>query len=101
MPRVIITAQVQAQIERFYQFLSERDEISALRAVQAVYQGFLALEKHPEIGRPIEDEPWLRERIIDFGDSGYVALYRYIKGEAEVTILTIRHQKETGYTQGR
>lgn len=33
--------------------------------------------------------------IIDFGDSGYVARYRF-DGEA-VTILAMRLQKEAGY----
>jgi hypothetical protein len=34
--------------------------------------------------------------LIDFGDSGYIALYRYDGGDF-VTVLTIRHQKEIGY----
>lgn len=36
-----------------------------------------------------------RELPIDFGDSGYVALYR-LEGEF-ITVLGIRHQKEAGY----
>jgi plasmid stabilization system protein ParE len=36
-----------------------------------------------------------REWTIDFGDSGYVARYRF-DGEG-VTILAVRHQKEIGY----
>lgn len=38
-----------------------------------------------------------RELLIDFGDSGYVVLYR-LEGEL-VTALAIRHQKEAGYVQ--
>ncbi|XXG19477.1 MAG: type II toxin-antitoxin system RelE/ParE family toxin [Ferrovum myxofaciens] len=38
-----------------------------------------------------------REWLIDFGDSGYVARYRF-DGET-VTILAVRHQKEAGYYQ--
>ena len=37
-------------------------------------------------------DPEYRELLIDFGDSGYIVLYRY---EAElVTVLALRHQKE-------
>ena len=36
-----------------------------------------------------------RELLIDFGDSGYVALYCY-EGDL-VTALPLRHQKEAGY----
>ncbi len=54
------------------------------------------LAQHPEIGRPAEDmEPEYREWLIDFGDSGYVALYRY-DGET-VLIVAVRHQREAGY----
>lgn len=40
-------------------------------------------------------EPEYREWIINFGGSGYVALYRY-DGETAV-ILAVRHQKKAGY----
>ncbi|MEZ0472915.1 hypothetical protein [Luteimonas salinilitoris] len=36
-----------------------------------------------------------REWLIGFGNSGYVALYRF-DGDS-VSILAVRHQKETGY----
>lgn len=49
------------------------------------------------MGRPIEDEPELRERIIDFGSAGYVALYHYVPGGEQITILAIRHQREGGF----
>lgn len=48
------------------------------------------------MGRLVEDLPeQYREWPIDFGDSGYVARYRF-DGDA-VTILAVRHQKEAGY----
>ena len=40
-------------------------------------------------------EPEYREWVIDFGDSGYIALYRYA-GETAL-IVAVRHQKEVGY----
>jgi hypothetical protein len=36
-----------------------------------------------------------REWVIDFGDSGYIALYRYAGGTA--LIVAARHQKDAGY----
>jgi hypothetical protein len=36
-----------------------------------------------------------RELPIDFGDSGYIALYRH--DDEIVTVLAIRHQKELGF----
>ena len=39
--------------------------------------------------------PEYREWPIDFGESGYLALYRY-EGDL-VTVLAVRHQREAGY----
>jgi len=36
-----------------------------------------------------------RELLIDFSDSGYIALYRH--DDEVVTVLAIRHQKELGF----
>jgi plasmid stabilization system protein ParE len=36
-----------------------------------------------------------RELPIDFGDTGYIALYRF--EHDAVIVLAIRHQKEAGY----
>lgn len=49
------------------------------------------------MGRPYPEEVDWRELIIEFGDSGYVALYRYNPAENTVLILAVRHQKEAGY----
>jgi len=42
-----------------------------------------------------EMNPEYREWLINFGDSGYIVLYRY-DGNT-VVILAVRHQKEAGY----
>ncbi len=52
---------------------------------------------NPDIGRPLDDLPELRELIIKFGDSGYVTLYRYQAEFDTVVILAFRRQKEAGY----
>ena len=54
-----------------------------------------ALALHPLIGRRIEGD--LRELVISYGDSGYIAVYRYLVASDEVRILAIRHQREIGY----
>ncbi len=55
------------------------------------------LETAPDIGRPLPDMPEVRELVIAFGDSGYVALYRHEPAPDAVYILAFRHQKEAGY----
>jgi len=43
------------------------------------------------------DRPEFRESMIDFGDSGYVALYRHKPTADAVYVLAFRHQEEAGY----
>lgn len=39
----------------------------------------------------------MRELLIPFGKSGYVALYRHEPDKDVVHILAFRHQREAGY----
>lgn len=97
MPRVIVTATALAGLERCRGFLAGKAPEASRRAAQAIEQQLLMLESAPEIGRPMPDLPELRELVIVFGDSGYVALYRYAPDEDAVSVLAFRHQKEAGY----
>ena len=97
MPRVIITKGAAEGLENCRQFLTEKNHQAMKRAALAIEQQFLLLESEPEIGRPFDELPELRELIIPFGDSGYVALYRYDGQSDSVYVLAFRHQKEVGY----
>lgn len=68
-----------------------------MRAADTIDRHFSLLARHPEIGRPYPDAPELRELVIGFGDSGYVARYRHEPAEDAVFIVAFRHQKEAGY----
>ena len=49
------------------------------------------------VGRPVEDYDDLRELVIEFGATGYLALYRFEPSRNVVTILAIKHQREDDY----
>ena len=71
-------------MQRLYRFLAEKNIDAAKRAVKSIRDGVKVLALQPGIGRPAQDmEPHYREWMIDFGNSGYVALYRY-DGETAV-----------------
>ena len=97
MPRVVVTETAARGLERCRVFLREKNPQAAARASQAIVRQFVLLEKEPEIGRPLADLPELRELIVAFGDSGYVALYRHDVNADSVYILAFRHQKKAGY----
>jgi plasmid stabilization system protein ParE len=96
VPRLIWTRTAQQAIARLHRVLADQDATAARRAIQSIRAGVNVLVRQPRLGRPVDDlAPAFREWPIDFGDSGYVVLYR-VDDEA-VTILTIRHQREAGY----
>ena len=99
MPRLIVTEGAAKGLERCRRFLSDKDPQVARRAAQAIERQFARLEESPEVGRPFPDLPELRELIIEFGDSGYVALYRYERADDTAYVLAFRHQKEAGLSQ--
>lgn len=84
-------------LERCRLFLAEKNPQAARRAGQAIARIFEFLESDPELGRPFDGVPELRELIIEFGDAGYVALYRYNSETNTVYVLAFWRQKEAGY----
>lgn len=98
MPRVIVTQGAARCLERCRCFLASKAPEAARRAGQTIAQQFQLLEHAPDIGRPLLDAPkLLRELVIQFGDSGYVALYRRDLQDGAVYVLAFKHQKEAGY----
>ena len=96
MSRLIWSPPALLDVQRVYRFLAINNPDAAKRAVRAIREGVEILALQPGIGRPAEDmEPEYREWMIDFGNSGYIALYRH--EHDVVTLLALRHQKEVGY----
>jgi plasmid stabilization system protein ParE len=93
--QVVYSARSLAHIERAFQFLRNKTPAAALDAVTAIQSAVDNLSAHPLVGRRIEGE--LRELIISYGQTGYVALYRFVVARDEVRILAIRHQRELGF----
>ena len=96
MPRLIWSPPALRDVQRLYRHLAERNPGAAGRAVKAIRGGVQVIAQQPGIGRPVEHmEPELREWLISFGDSGYLALYRFDGSTA--VMLAVRHQREAGY----
>lgn len=93
----MVADKARADIARFHAFLKQQDATAANNAVATLLDAFGVLATQPHIGRLVEDEPDLRELVVTFGSSGYVALYRYHPKRDTVVVLTIRHQREAGY----
>ena len=97
MPHVRLSARAQADLSRLHTFLVGKDVNAAKRAMLAIREAFRPLPHAPTIGRLVEDSEDLRELVIDFGASGYLALYRFETVLDTVTILAVKHQREDDY----
>lgn len=95
--RVSFTEEALADLERLYDFALQRDDgdwTVAERALDAIRSGIAILESSPFSCRKASaHDSFLRELVIGFGASGYVALFE-IEDADSITVLAVRHQRE-------
>jgi plasmid stabilization system protein ParE len=91
------TGTAREDLVRLYLFLVEHDLYAAQRAMEIIRKSEEVLAEFPFTCRKVEpDNPFLRELVISFGVSGFIALFE-IEDERTVTILALRHQREDDY----
>ena len=84
-------------LQRLFAFLAEQDLNAAKRMRLAIGKAFEFLQMFPFACRKATSEhPFLREMVIEFGHAGYVALFE-IEDSYTITILAVRHQRETDF----
>lgn len=96
---VRFTDEAREDLLRLFDFLLQHDFDIAQRARQTIEDGLQLLERFPFTCRKAangEYGPRLRELIISFGASGYVALFE-IDNDKTVTVLALRHQREEDF----
>jgi plasmid stabilization system protein ParE len=101
MNRFDITFSVDAKedIQRLDDFLAAIDPNLANKAMDVLEDGWEILSKIPHTCRKAqygELGPAMRELLVNFGSSGYVALFE-ITDASTVTVLAVRHQRESDF----
>ena len=98
--QVRFTQGAQADLVRLYEFLLAKDQADwayAERALEAIKNAIRSLELSPfSFRKTSPDNPFLRELVIPFASSGYVALFE-VENASTVTVLAVRHQLEDDY----
>ncbi len=98
--RVRFTEHAEADLVRLYEHVLAREDADWLladRAIEAIKGAAKGLALSPFSYRKVSpDNPFLRELVIPFGSSGYVALFE-IDDERTISILAVRHQREDDY----
>jgi len=92
---VVYSGRALGHIERAFGFLRGEDPRAAVNAVAAIRSAVEHLAAHPLAGRRVSGE--LRELVISYGATGYIALYRFVVARDEVRVLALRHQRELGF----
>lgn len=106
--RVRYAASARDDLKRLYGFLVTRDVAAAEHALDAIRSAIDVLRDFPFTCRKVDEvNPFLRELVISFGDSGYVALFEIEGGQEAadepdepvryISILAVRHQREDDY----
>ena len=95
------SASARDDLKRLYEYLLDRattaeDLDQAERALVTLVGSVDSLGRSPFIYRKAGPSPFLRELLIPFGNSGYVALFE-IEDASTVTILAMRHLLEDDY----
>ncbi|HMN82990.1 MAG TPA: type II toxin-antitoxin system RelE/ParE family toxin [Burkholderiaceae bacterium] len=100
---VKLTAEAEEDLIRLFDFVIERelardggDLELAQHALDAIKDGFKLLERFPFTCRKAGANPFLRELIIPFGHTGYVALFEIVDQQT-VMVCAVRHQREDDY----
>jgi plasmid stabilization system protein ParE len=98
--RVRFTKEAEADVVRLYEFILARDDGDwslAEKALEAIKSALQSLAFSPfSCRKAVASSPFLRELVIPFGATGYVALFE-IDGTEWITVLAIRHQREDDY----
>lgn len=101
--RVRLTRDAEADLDRLFDFLVDRalardsgDLDLPEQAMTALRAGIATLKSSPFTCRKAGNSPFLRELIIPFGRSGYIALFE-IEDASTVAVVAVRHQFEDDY----
>ena len=98
MPRVFLSQAAFDDLHRLEEFLAESEDPMAGELLDFIFDALHVLTHQPGIGRPVEGG--LRELIISRRRSGYLARYEFDQVRDLVLVARIRHQRESGYSEG-
>ena len=98
MPRVFLSRAAFDDLLRLEEFLAESEDPLAGELLDFILDALHVLTHQPGIGRPVEGG--LRELIISRRRSGYLARYEFDQMRDLVLVARIRHQRESGYSEG-
>lgn len=95
MAQVVYSGNALDNLTQVFELLHRENPDAAIESAHAIRAAVETLADHPLIGRRVQGE--IRELVISYGKTGYVALYRFLPEQNQVRILAIRRQRELDY----
>jgi plasmid stabilization system protein ParE len=92
MAQVVYAAGAVRELRRTLRLLRAADPEAGRRTAAAIRSAVECLAAHPLLGRRVHGE--LRELVISYGATGYVALYRFVIVRDQIRILALGRQRE-------
>jgi len=92
---VVYAAPALLHLEGAFESPASEKPDAAVAAASAIRSAVENLAAHPLLGRRVHGD--IRQLVISFGPTGYLALYRFVIPQDEVRVLAIRHQREIGF----
>jgi plasmid stabilization system protein ParE len=101
--RVIFSREAEEDLGRLFDHILERElhspsgdlDIPA-RAIDSIQQACYFLNHSPFSCRKVGESPFVRELIIPFGATGFIAMFE-IRDAEMVVVGAVRHQRESDY----
>ncbi len=97
MAQIVYSENALDNLERLFNFLLEQEPSAVATAATVITEAVETFHHHPLLGCPIKGGYDIRELIISYGKTGYVALYRFVPARDQIRILAVRHQFELDY----
>jgi plasmid stabilization system protein ParE len=92
---IIYSSRSLDHLERAFELLRKDNREALVAAADAICSAVENLGAHPLLGRRVHGD--IRELVISYGATGYIALYRFLVTQDEIRVLAIRHQREIGF----
>jgi plasmid stabilization system protein ParE len=94
---LVIAESAKDDLERLHAFATDTDPDMAERALKTITSAFQILTRHPHTCRKVQSADLsstaLRELVIRFGNTGYLALFEIVEEEIAL-VLALRHQRQ-------
>jgi plasmid stabilization system protein ParE len=90
---IVLAPDALADVERLRSFLDQANPGAASRAMVAILTAIERLQEFPDLGMPTGDAE-IRQIVIRFGASGYIARYAVIPETGDIIVTRIWHGRE-------